>query len=84
MLLRTAPLFRRLWVGQFVSTIGDGMQRIALLWWAKHHGGNGLLIAVALATMLPTIVCSPITSTGAACSSAPTWPDSASPPCWHR
>ena len=36
MLLRTAPLFRRLWVGQFVSTIGDGMQRIALLWWAKH------------------------------------------------
>jgi DHA3 family macrolide efflux protein-like MFS transporter len=60
MLLRTAPIFRRLWVGQFVSTIGDGMQRIALLWWAKHHGGNGLLIAVALATMLPTIVCSPI------------------------
>ena len=36
MLLRTASTFRRLWVGQFVSTIGDGMQRIALLWWAKH------------------------------------------------
>ncbi|MFN8023664.1 MAG: MFS transporter [Acidimicrobiales bacterium] len=60
MLLRTPSTFRRLWVGQFVSTIGDGMQRIALLWWAKHHGGNGLLIAVALSTMLPTIACSPI------------------------
>ncbi len=60
MLLRTASTFRRLWVGQFVSTIGDGMQRIALLWWAKHHGGNGLLVAVALSTIVPTIVCSPI------------------------
>jgi MFS family permease len=59
MLLRTPSTFRRLWVGQFVSTIGDGMQRIALLWWAKHHGGNGLLVAVALSTMLPTIVGSP-------------------------
>ena len=60
MLLRTPSAFRRLWVGQFVSTIGDGMQRIALLWWAKHHGGNGLLVAVALSTIVPTIVCSPI------------------------
>lgn len=60
MLLRTASTFRRLWVGQFVSTIGDGMQRIALLWWAKHHGGNGLLVAVALSTIVPTVVCSPI------------------------
>lgn len=60
MLLRTASTFRRLWVGQFVSTIGDGMQRIALLWWAKQHGGNGLLVAVALSTIIPTIVCSPI------------------------
>ena len=60
MLLRTASTFRRLWVGQFVSTIGDGMQRIALLWWAKHHGGNGLLVAVALSTIVPTVVCSPV------------------------
>ena len=60
MLLRTASTFRRLWVGQFVSTIGDGMQRIALLWWAKHEGGNGLLVAVALSTIVPTVVCSPI------------------------
>ncbi|MCB1002064.1 MAG: MFS transporter [Acidimicrobiales bacterium] len=60
MLLRSASTFRRLWVGQFVSTIGDGMQRIALLWWAKHHGGNGLLAAVALSTVVPTVVCSPV------------------------
>lgn len=60
MLLRTASTFRRLWAGQFVSTIGDGMQRIALLWWATQHGGNGLLVAVALSTIVPTVVCSPI------------------------
>lgn len=60
MLLRTPSTFRRLWVGQFVSVIGDGMQRLALLWWAKQHGGNGLLVAVALSTIVPTIVCSPI------------------------
>jgi MFS family permease len=60
MLLRTASTFRRLWVGQFVSTIGDGMQRIALLWWATQNGGNGLLVAVALCTIVPTVVCSPV------------------------
>ena len=60
MLLRTPSTFRRLWVGQFVSTIGDGIQRIALLWWAARHGGNGLLVAVALSTIVPTVVCSPI------------------------
>lgn len=59
MLLRRPSTFRRLWVGQFVSTIGDGMQRLALLWWAGHRGGHGLLAAVALSTMIPTIVCSP-------------------------
>jgi MFS family permease len=60
MLLRHASTFRRLWVGQSVSVIGDGMQRIALLWWAKQHGGNALLVAVALSTMVPVVVCSPI------------------------
>jgi MFS family permease len=58
--LHRARTFRRLWIGQSVSVIGDGMQRIALLWWAKHHGGNGLLIAVALATIVPVVVCSPV------------------------
>jgi MFS family permease len=60
MLLGRARTFRRLWLGQSISVIGDGMQRIALLWWAKQHGGNGLLIAVALSTIVPVVVCSPV------------------------
>lgn len=60
MLLRHPSTFRRLWFGQSISVVGDGMQRIALLWWAKHQGGNGLLAAVALSTMVPVVVCSPI------------------------
>lgn len=60
MLLRHPSTFRRLWAGQSISVVGDGMQRIALLWWAKHHGGNGLLVAVALATMVPVVLCSPL------------------------
>jgi len=60
MLLRRARTFRRLWIGQSVSVIGDGMQRIALLWWAKHHGGNALLAAIALSTVVPVVAGSPI------------------------
>ena len=60
MLLRTRSTFRRLWVGQFVSTIGDGMQRLVLLWWASQHGGSGLLLAMALCTTVPTVVASPV------------------------
>ena len=59
-LLRRSVTFRRLWIGQSVSVVGDGMQRIALLWWAKHHGGNGLLAAVALSTIIPVVAGSPI------------------------
>ena len=60
MVLRMYRNFRLLWLGQVVSVVGDGMQRIALLWWAKHTGGNGLLSAVAACSMVPMIVCSPI------------------------
>jgi MFS family permease len=60
MLLRRSRVFRRLWFGQSISVIGDGMQRIALLWWAKHTGGNGLLVAAALATIVPVVICSPL------------------------
>ncbi len=60
MLLQRSRTFRRLWLGQSVSVIGDGMQRIALLWWAKHHGGNALLVAVALSTIIPVVVASPM------------------------
>jgi MFS family permease len=60
MILRTSPTFRRLWLGQAVSVIGDGMQRIALLWWASQTGGTGLTAAVALCSVVPVVVCSPI------------------------
>ncbi len=59
MILRRARQFRLLWVGQSISVIGDGMQRIALLWWAKLTGGNALLVAVALSTVIPVVVASP-------------------------
>ncbi|MEO6124989.1 MAG: MFS transporter [Ilumatobacteraceae bacterium] len=60
MILRLYRNFRLLWLGQVVSVVGDGMQRIALLWWAKNTGGNGLLSAVAACSMIPMIVCSPL------------------------
>src|SRR5688572_32103959 len=60
MILRRSRNFRMIWTGQVVSVIGDGMQRIALLWWARHAGGNGLLAAVALSTMVPLILGSPV------------------------
>jgi MFS family permease len=59
MLLRTSPTFRALWLGQVVSVIGDGMQRVALLWWATRTGGTALLTAVALSAAVPVVVGSP-------------------------
>lgn len=60
MILRTASTFRRLWVGQAVSVIGDGMQRLAILWWANQQGGASLLTAVALSSVVPLVVASPL------------------------
>jgi MFS transporter, DHA3 family, macrolide efflux protein len=60
MILRLYRNFRMIWIGQVVSVVGDGMQRVALLWWARQTGGNGLLTAVALSTMIPVIACSPL------------------------
>ena len=34
MILRTSSNFRNLWAGQAVSVVGDGLQRIAVLWFA--------------------------------------------------
>ena len=59
MVLRIYRNFRLIWIGQVVSVIGDGMQRVALLWWARQVGGNTLLTAVALSTIIPVVVCSP-------------------------
>jgi MFS transporter, DHA3 family, macrolide efflux protein len=51
--------FRRLFVGQTVSLVGDGMQRVGLLWWAKANGGTPTVVAVALSVALPLVLVSP-------------------------
>ncbi len=60
MILRTSPNFRSLWLGQSVSVIGDGMQRVALLWWAHQVGGTSLVTLIALCTVIPVVLCSPM------------------------
>ena len=60
MILRTSPNFRSLWLGESVSVIGDGMQRIALLWWAHNVGGTPLVTLIALCTVIPVVLCSPM------------------------
>ena len=59
MVLRLYRNFRLIWIGQVVSVIGDGMQSVALLWWARRVGGNGLMSAVALSMIVPFVLCAP-------------------------
>ncbi len=99
MLLRTPSPFRRLWVGQFVSTIGDGMQRLALLWWALPARRQRPVARHRALHHDPRPSPSrrsgdgwPITWTVGGCSSRPTWCGwcrrrswhSSSPPIGHR
>jgi MFS family permease len=60
MVLTRSRNFRLLWTGQVISVIGDGMQRIALLWWAAQRHGTGTLAALAVASVLPLVVLSPL------------------------
>ncbi|CAB4878530.1 unannotated protein [freshwater metagenome] len=59
MILRLYRNFRLIWIGQVVSVIGDGMQSVALLWWARRTGGNALLAAVAASMIVPFVICAP-------------------------
>lgn len=53
--------FIRVWCGQLVSTLGDGVHRIALLWWAQQATGSNLIVVlVALASVLPTLAAAPL------------------------
>ncbi|MFM2077379.1 MAG: hypothetical protein RJA49_1269 [Actinomycetota bacterium] len=53
--------FLRIWSGQIVSNLGDGVHRIAVLWWARQAtGSNMAVVAVALATTLPMILMAPL------------------------
>jgi MFS family permease len=60
MVLRHSRNFRLLWTGQVISVIGDGMQRIALLWWAARTHDTGVLTALAIAAVLPVVALSPL------------------------
>jgi len=60
MVLRRHRRFALLWLGQVVSVVGDGMQRIALLWWAAGHGGTTLLVAIAVSGIVPIVAVSPL------------------------
>jgi len=53
--------FMRIWAGQIVSNLGDGVHRVAVLWWARQAtGSNVIVVMVALASVLPTLVAAPL------------------------
>lgn len=53
--------FLRIWSGQIVSNLGDGVNRVAVLWWARQATGSNLIvIVVALASVLPTLAAAPL------------------------
>jgi MFS family permease len=60
MSIRNHRDFLRIWSGQAVSNLGDGVHRIAILWWARQATGSNLaVVAVALATTIPAIASAP-------------------------
>ena len=60
-LLRSGP-FRYLWVGQVVSQIGDGLNKIALLWFVYQLTGSALdMTLVGVLQSIPPLVMSPLT-----------------------
>ena len=61
MSIRRQRDFMRIWSGQVASNIGDGVHRIALLWWASQTTESNLaLVLVALASVVPTVLMAPL------------------------
>ena len=59
--MREQREFLKVWSGQIVSTLGDGVHRIAVLWWARQATGSNLVVVVvALASVLPTLAAAPV------------------------
>ena len=53
--------FLRIWAGQGISNVGDGVSRIAVLWWARQATGSDVIVVfVALATVVPTLAAAPL------------------------
>lgn len=60
-LLRDNPAYRRLWVAQVVSEVGDNFNTIAVLSLALQLTGSGLAVGgVMVSRMLPTLLAGPI------------------------
>ena len=60
-LLRTQPAFRKLWLGQLVSELGDWLQLIALLALFPTQGASvERLAGIFIVRMLPSIVWAPL------------------------
>lgn len=60
-LLRTQPAFRKLWLGQIVSELGDWLQLIALLALFPTQGaGVERLAGIFIVRMLPSILWAPL------------------------
>jgi MFS family permease len=60
-LLRRRPNFRRLWLGETTSLVGDWLSYVALSLLALERGGGALMLAVVFAGhVLPTALVSPI------------------------
>ena len=53
--------FVRLWFGQIVSVIGDGVYAIAIMWWVKSHTGSDTMVAlIALCASIPGVILGPV------------------------
>ncbi len=53
--------FIRLWLGQMISVVGDGIYYIAIMWWIKTHTGSDALVAlIALCAAVPGVLLGPI------------------------
>jgi DHA3 family macrolide efflux protein-like MFS transporter len=60
-LLQDQPNFRRFWLGQVVSQLGDRIYSLALLWVVYQWTGSGLAVAlVMIATTLPGVLVGPL------------------------
>jgi MFS family permease len=60
-LVRTNSNFRRLWIGQIISELGDWFNNIAVLALAMHLTGSGLVVsAVLLSRTVPTVLFGPL------------------------
>jgi len=59
-LLRNNSNFRYLWIGQIISELGDWFNNIAVLAFAMHLTGSGLVVsAVLLSRTVPTVLFGP-------------------------